>query len=133
MFTSTRIGSLPGGYLCGWDGSPEPLSIWRVPIQDDARIYSVRGPDDWRALVRRYPREKVDRDGPAAPDWWLVSDDWDGVHLTVAGYLTVPDCVDWLHECTLWLRPAFGPVTRLPDWPYRELFTSYDWPTPGWP
>ena len=68
-----------------------------------------------------------------APDWWLVSDDWDAVHLTVAGYLTVTDCVDWLHECTVWLRPAFGPVTRLPDWPYRELFTAYDWPAPRWP
>jgi hypothetical protein len=120
MMTSTRVGSLPGGYIAGWDGSPEPLSIWHVPILPDARVYEVHGPSDWASFTK-------DIDGQ------FVSDEWDGVHLSMAGYLTVPSFGHWLHESTLWLRSAFGGVSRLPDWPYREHFINYDWPPPGWP
>jgi hypothetical protein len=125
MFTSTRLGALPGAYLAGWDGPPDTLSIWQVPVLDSARVYEIHGPADWRRLVERYRDDQ-------APDWYLVSDD-DGVHLSMAGWLTVPECAMWLHEATLWLNPAFGEVARLPDWPYTDLWTNYDWPTPPWP
>jgi hypothetical protein len=51
----------------------------------------------------------------------------------MAGFLTVPECAQWLHESTVWLRPVFGEISRLPDWPYAELFTNFAWPPPTWP
>jgi hypothetical protein len=132
VMTSTQIGSLPGGYLCGWDGSPEPLSIWHTPVRPDARVYEIHSPTDWTELVLRYPAETA-VNTQQNPDWWLTADDWDGIHLSVAGYLTVPECVHWLHESTIWLKPLFEQVTRLPDWPYRQHYTNFAWPPPPWP
>ena len=65
--------------------------------------------------------------GHRQPDWRAVAGDYDGVHLTWAGFLTTEGFVDvddagtvsllryWLSERTLWLHDVFGE----PDAPAR--------------
>lgn len=80
----------------GW---PEAL-CWPLAPRPAAKVYEVREPRDWAALVRRYP---LDVTKTRWHDWfkvtgragtWLIPDytgvaaDYDGVHLTVGGYLT---------------------------------------------
>lgn len=71
-----------------------------IPVRGGGRTFEVRGADDWAELCRRYPLELTasrrhdwqrvtDRDGRwLLPDWALVSQEWDAVHLTAWGYLT---------------------------------------------
>jgi hypothetical protein len=80
----------------GW---PEALS-WPLAPRPEAKVYEIRGPEDWTALVGRYP---LDVSNSRRHDWfkvtgrvgtWLIPDyaavaaEYDGVHLTVGGYLT---------------------------------------------
>jgi hypothetical protein len=38
-----------------WELDDPPISRWRLPVRADARVYEVNCPDDWVALVTRYP------------------------------------------------------------------------------
>jgi hypothetical protein len=75
------------------------------------------------APLLRVPHQRGVRDriaGHVLPDWAAVAADYDGVHLSWAGFLTtegyVGDLVDgsvsmlryWGSERTLWLRDVFG-------------------------
>jgi hypothetical protein len=73
---------------------------WPVAVADGARVYEVSGPDEWAALVGRYPLDvsKSRRhewwQATGRADRWLIPDyaavaaDWDAVHVSVSGYLT---------------------------------------------
>ena len=64
------------------------------------RMYEIDGPDAWVELRRQHPLEvtasrrhewyrTTGRNGPwIIPDWAAVGCEYDGVHLTVAGYLS---------------------------------------------
>lgn len=73
---------------------------WPVAPQIGARVYEIRGPGQWAALVERYP---LDVSRSRRHDWWratgwagrwlipdyaAVAADWDAIHVFVAGYLT---------------------------------------------
>lgn len=74
--------------------------IWALNCTPGARVYEINGPDDWAALVREHPLEVTasrrhdwyrvtGRDGAwAIPDYPTIATQWDGIHVTVAGYLT---------------------------------------------
>ena len=83
-----------------------------------------------------YPLRAVDGSGRAdiatdmerwlTPNWAMVAEDWDGVHLTLGGLLTaekvrVASAAGWSMlrfwdmEQTMWLRWTFDGVERLPD------------------
>jgi hypothetical protein len=130
LYTSTTVGPLPGTWLCyAWEGlkSP-PFAIWHVPVRPEARIYEIHRPDDWTALSRRYPAEV---DGLAVPDWLAVADDYDAVHLSMAGFLTATRSTTlrhWDSESTLWFRAKFSQPSRLPDWTAPTPVTSRRWP-----
>ena len=79
-------------------------------------------PSDTRAL-RRLNGQRAVRVEPVAhqlPDWTAISADYDGVHLSWAGFLTTEGTVSelpngavtmlryWGSERTLWLRDVFG-------------------------
>jgi len=105
----------------GWDEA----SV--LPVRGGDRTLHIRHPDDWAALCRRFPFEvtasrrhdwyrTTGRDGRwVIPDWRLVAEHSDAVHLTVLGYLTgatrlltVDDDTatvigGWDPDCTLWL------------------------------
>jgi hypothetical protein len=119
----------------GW---PEAL-CWPLAPRPAARVYEIREPRDWTALVARYP---LDVTKSRRHDWfkvtgragtWLIPDyaavaaDYDGVHLTVGGYLTTagrslpvegadPDgtaatmLAGWDPDLTYWLTDVLEPA-----------------------
>jgi hypothetical protein len=65
-----------------WELDDHPLSRWAMPIAPDARVFEIRGPDDWIALVERYP--KVAAQGHSGwelpgPNQYHVDPDLEGV------------------------------------------------------
>lgn len=146
MTTGTRLPGLPSTALLSDQNRPparrtDPtrLSAWAARVSPDARVAEVHGPDDWIALVDRYPSHRTDlcnsphlrRTWPDGAliwtiDWQRLAQDYDGLHLSVAGWLTatsrvltVPGrghtlCEGWPTEATRWFRPVFaGPFERL--------------------
>lgn len=126
-----------GPYLCvasvcrsGYGSAqPDQLEGWAVQIPESVEVYEVLCAEDWAGLVERYPRPCVDgrnsewtrwtgSEGPwLLPDWDAVVRDFDGVHVSLAGYLggafralSVGDAktvlVGWNPDETLWLRNA---------------------------
>jgi hypothetical protein len=140
--TSTEVGELPGTWLFyGADGlSPPPLAVWSLRASPEARVYEIHRPADWVALVDRYPKDTTEYYSAAwrrnwrfpdglivTPDWRSVAEEWDGVHLSMAGLLTATSqtlavrpawtmCEGWETEETAWLRWSFAEVERMPDW-----------------
>jgi hypothetical protein len=127
----------------------DQTSRWHLTIDDSARIFRVAGPDDWERLVTDYrtvgsvegnwelPNQNQGDVGALAvlpeqramrtsirhflvPNWNAVAEDWDGVHLTWAGFLTTEGLVidmgsndvammrGWGSERTLWLNPVLS-------------------------
>jgi hypothetical protein len=107
-------------------------------VGEPGRTYEVRGAGDWVALCRQFPLEVtasrrhdwfratgVDRRW-VIPDWSLVAEAWDAVHLSVVGYLTAAGralpvdgdvatvVAGWHPDSTIWLRPVpdSGPDSR---------------------
>jgi hypothetical protein len=120
-----------------WPGWEEVL-CWPVTPRRLARIYEITGPDDWAALVTRYP---LDVTKSRRHDWWKVTGwagtwlmpdyaavaaDFDAIHLTVGGYLTTAGralvindarCLlaGWDPDATYWLADVLtsgGPAVR---------------------
>jgi hypothetical protein len=110
----------------GW----EDVRCWPMAMPHrPARICEITSPDDWTALVTRYPLEVTKS---RRHDWWRVTGwagtwlmpdyaaaaaDYDAIHLTISGYLTIagralavndarcllagwdPDKTYWLADC----------------------------------
>jgi predicted nuclease of predicted toxin-antitoxin system len=101
--------------------------VLSMQISADARVLEVRSPLQWAELVRRFPRDVTGThdgewrqwggvSGPwVLPAWDEVMEEWDGVHVTIGGY--VASCgialpVDgaytmlagWIPDGTVWLR-----------------------------
>ncbi|MEO6500774.1 MAG: hypothetical protein ABIQ09_02555 [Jatrophihabitantaceae bacterium] len=143
----------PGVHTARSVGQP-PLPVGLVFVEDslgwtaatsrqvsatrDIRVLELECPEHWVDLVRRYPLEvtatakrgdwwrTTGRDGSwMMPDWPAVAEDWDAVHLSVAGYLTTAGralpvdsdtatvLAGWPPDATFWLadilRFAGGP------------------------
>lgn len=135
--TSTRLGLLPATALLSDQNLPKPLrtspdllSAWSVTISDEARIAEVHNPQDWSELVDRFVSHRTDLchathlqdTWPAGSlvwtiDWREMARHYDGLHLSVAGWLTstsvaidVPGrghtlCEGWPTERSLWFGP----------------------------
>jgi hypothetical protein len=98
--TTRRAGRLGAVLLAGQEdgfGDTEAV-VWPLAVADKARVFEVDGPGAWQRLVAAYPRTATATyrhtwawtgwDGEwLMPRWSRVAQDWDGVHLTVAGYL----------------------------------------------
>ncbi len=124
---------------------------WPLAAQPRSRVYEITGAADWVGLVTRYP---LDVTGSRRHDWWRVTgwaDSWlipdwadvaadfDGVHLTVAGYLTSAGrtlrvgqeatmLAGWNPDQTFWLNDVLrdaGPTTQ-----WQRQADSAHW-TPG--
>lgn len=100
-----------------------------VAIAASARVYEIGGADDWAELCRRFPLDvtasrrhdwyrATGRAGDwVIPDWTAVGEHYDGVHLSVAGYLraagiaipvderTASVVAGWDPDQTWWFRP----------------------------
>ncbi len=140
--SSTRL--LPDGTPAGlWfveDSMGWKRAVIRsVSIPPGARVYEVDGPQAWADLCRRFPIEATAQKRHdwyqttghsgrwVVPDWTRIADQYDGVHLTVTGYLaaagTAIDVDDntasviagWAPDETYWLTDTadFNGSTRI--------------------
>lgn len=115
---------------CYGDIGPLRLPAERVVLTPriDARVFSVNTPDEWHQLATTYRAREFGglSEDVVVPDFSKVAKDWDGVHLTFAGVLScdqvrieseagATELQSWEAEETVWLRPVFADVSRLPD------------------
>ena len=122
------------------DGSGGRLArCWPVTPQGDARVYEVRGPEQWAALAERYPLDVSNsrrHDWRRATGWtgrWLIPDyaaaaaDWDAIHVSVAGYLTTAGLdlpvggartilAGWDPDATWWLTDVLSLTSPPETW-----------------
>ena len=102
-------------------------------------MYEVTGQDAWAALVNRYPLD-VTRSRSGAwgattgtesrwllPDYAAVAADWDGVHVSLLGYLATAGAAvavegghtllaGWEPHATWWLTDALSTDGPPEDW-----------------
>ena len=141
LVSTTR--SLPGIGVVGLTLIEDGLgwteaATWHLQPSQHARVYEIAGSEDWIELAMSYPLDasRTRRQvwfqttglrGPwTIPNWALVADDYDAVHLTVAGYLTTAGRAlevaeastllgGWCPDQTFWLSHTpqqIGPSRR---------------------
>ena len=109
-----------GDYLCEF-----PLAWWSVRFLEEVRVFEIHGPSDWHKLCVTYLARGTE-DDRLAPDWGAVSEEWDGVHLSLGGLLTAEQnryesasgwtMLDaWHAEQTYWLRALKTETKRMPE------------------
>jgi hypothetical protein len=140
--TSRRIDELgPVGLWLVEDGMGwERATVQRVRVASDARIFEIDGPEAWAALCRQHPLEvtasrrhdwyrTTGRSGRwVIPDWSRLAPEFDGIHLTVAGYLMTAGravAVDgermtvlagWDPDLTYWLSDITSEESSVEKW-----------------
>lgn len=131
-------------------GARRALTRRLYPPPTDARVYEIDGADAWADLCRRYPLEQsaqkrhdwyrtTGRIGRwVMPDWSLVAQDFDGVHLTVAGYLAAAgtaisvDCdtasviAGWDPDMTWWFRDVKY-LDDVVEWSQLTGSVNHEW------
>ncbi|MCA1005619.1 hypothetical protein LCL87_07815 [Rhodococcus hoagii] len=104
----------------------------RVNVPAGAGVYEVDSADAWAELCRQFPVDvtaqkrhdwyrTTGRSGPwVVPDWPRIAERYDGVHLTIAGYLaaagtaievdtgTASVIAGWAPDETYWLTDVVG-------------------------
>jgi hypothetical protein len=142
VFTTTGpVGGLPAVELAVSEDNAgdETFEVWAVGIGPGARVREIGGPADWAGLTAEYPLDVTasrhddwdrwtGRAGPwTLPAWPAVSRDWDGIHLTVTGYLLASGeataagdawtlLAGWEADRTLWLNDVFTSVEYVTSW-----------------
>jgi hypothetical protein len=102
-------------------------TVWCLQITPSARVLEIASPADWQALVSAFPQDVTGthdgewraRGGPTGPwrlpGWEQVMEHYDGVHLTIGGYLACGGLAlaagdgytmlaGWIPDATIWLR-----------------------------
>ena len=145
LWTSRPVAPVPALHLaCAEETNDERAVVWSLRILSGARVFEVRGPSDWSQLVAMAPidvtmsrlsdwRRWTGHEGPFyLPDWSVIAEHFDGIHVTVGGFLTsrsVPVPVadgysvlaGWDPDASLWLRDMTEAVERAGEWdgPFR--------------
>lgn len=115
----------------------------QVVADESARIYEIHGPDEWAHLCTQFPLEVTGRVGAdwrrvtgqsrdwVIPDWSQVASHFDGVHLSVGGYLrsatrlievggAASIIAGWSPDVTWWLSNTFTLVGGPEFWHRRS-------------
>ena len=111
-------------------------------VQDSKDIYELTGPEDWANLCRRFPLDVTDAvqrgwsattglDSPeqrwVMPDWAAVSRNYDGVHLSISGYLATATQAVHLDDRTASVLAGWGPDATYWFAPVEEAATATWW------
>jgi hypothetical protein len=165
LWTSTDCwpkGTPIGVDLVEDDFGLERARACRLKIRTGARICEIHTPDDWADLCRRYPLEvtaqrrqvwfeTTGRKGRwVIPDWSRVAEDFDGVHVSLAGYLRTAGAVvdvgdasfiedspsrptagdtdertaslmaGWNPDTTYWLGDVVTGIAEVAEWVYDD-------------
>ncbi|MCU1407737.1 MAG: hypothetical protein JWQ43_4040 [Glaciihabitans sp.] len=136
-----RIGQAPAGLglvedEMGWDSA----MVEQIVAPAELTVYEITGPAAWAQLCSRYPMEATasrrhdwyrttGRDGRwMIPDWARVQEDFDAVHLTIAGYLSAAGraipvegdrysvLAGWDPDQTYWLRDVSRDESTRQQW-----------------
>lgn len=131
-----------------WPFEETGVTVWSCRMMPNARVLEIAEPADWQALADRFPRDVTGTHdgewrywggvpGPwRLPDWEQVMDHYDGVHVTIGGYLAscglaLPVAggytmlAGWIPDATLWLRDVTTAVRPLGRW--RGHPQDLDW------
>jgi hypothetical protein len=123
----------------GW----KHAKVWPLAPASGSRLYELAEPTAWTGLVARYPLDvslakrhdwwrTTGVDGSwLMPDWSAVAADYDGVHLTVSGYLTTAGrylgvgqsgtvLAGWNPDETYWLNDVLRPGAVPSEWHSNE-------------
>jgi hypothetical protein len=129
LYTSTGVLGTFGMWWCllqlnkGSTLFPLPWKVWSVRASQDANVLEITTAAEWVDFVSSHP---MYRNGSLYPDWRLVGDRWDGIHMTVRAiaatqgicFTVDTDVVAppyWGVESTLWLSWAFTAVEPLQE------------------
>ncbi|WP_181274455.1 hypothetical protein [Brevibacterium oceani] len=134
----------------------------RLRLRPELRICEIHRPEDWAELCRRYPLdvtaqqrsdwfETTGRRGRwVIPDWSRVAEEFDGVHVSLAGYLRTAGAVvdigeasvsedlpsrptagdtdertaslmaGWNPDTTFWLGDVVTGIAEVAEWAYDD-------------
>jgi hypothetical protein len=140
LSTTRRLGRLGAVLLAGQEdgfGDTDAV-VWPLAVTGTARVLEVGGAQAWQRLVAAYPRPATATyrhtwawtgwDGEwLVPRWPAVARDWDGVHLSVAGYLSTAGralpvgtartlLAGWNPDETYWLTDVLTPSSQERAW-----------------
>lgn len=133
------------------DSSEEP-EVRSRPLAINAKnVYEIDSAQTWKYLCETYPRtvtaqkrydwyRVTDLSGEwVTPDWLAVSNDYDGVHLSVAGYLRTAGLpieietgissliAGWNPDTTYWLTNTVQPAGEFISWGVDEASENLNW------
>ncbi|HEY2549854.1 MAG TPA: hypothetical protein VGI64_04690 [Streptosporangiaceae bacterium] len=159
-WTTSPAGDIPAialGHFIDtlWPFEETGVTIWSLQIAPDANVLEITEPAGWQALVARFPRDVTGTHdgewrywggvpGPwLLPDWEQVMAHYDGVHVTIGGYLAscglalpVADgytmLAGWIPGATLWLRDMAAAARPLGQWHGQPQDLNWDEFRSGW-
>lgn len=111
----------PAGLWFTEDSGYDRARSVRVEFPNHPRIFEMSSGDDWAELCRRYPLDAswekrhdwyraTGRVGKwVIPDWYAVAQEYDAVHLTVAGYLAASGTVISVGDDSASMISAWNP------------------------
>ncbi len=132
-----------------WPFEETGLTVWSLQIAPHAKVLEITEPTGWQALVARFPRDVTGTHdgewrywggvpGPwLLPDWELVMEHYDGVHVTIGGYLAscglalpVVDgytmLAGWIPGATLWMHDLAAASRPLGRWHGHPQYLDWD-------
>jgi hypothetical protein len=129
LWTSTLGRDLVSPWLEHPENFRQVNRIWRLTVTPGVRVAEIHSAADWWRLTTSNRGQepghvfnvRAQNAGPFArmdPNWTRIAEDWDGVHLSIGGYLTAEDVTyekdgvttelrGWNMESTVWLRWVF--------------------------
>jgi hypothetical protein len=117
--------SIVGNRVATWELSSQSIGGDRwlaTGVPDQLRVWEIHDPSHYATLCERYSRHVGDSDHTwVVPNWPEVQNDWDAVHLSMAGLLSTQGVTTttsagparltgWDSESTCWLQG------RIPEW-----------------
>jgi hypothetical protein len=153
-WTTSAAGDIPATAFCHfidtlWPFEETGVTVLSLTIAPEARVLEITGPAAWQDLVARFPLDVTETHGGEwrywggvpgpwlLPDWELVMEHYDGVHVTAGGFLAscglaLPVAggytmlAGWIPGATLWLRDMATAVRPLGRWHGHPQYVDLD-------